>query len=151
VLGADRDDGAIGAAMRNAERAGVARDVNFRADALSGSLSAIQDEGGWILTNPPYGIRVGASGDLRNLYATVGSAIRARPQWRLGVLTSDADLVHHSKLKLAPRFSTSNGGIPVAFFVSEKTGKSAGEIRTVTAVRGVDDGDGESAETSGAR
>ncbi len=156
ILGADRDEGAIGAATRNAKRAGVAGDVGFTVGALSRSLGVVRQRGdtsnpdsdtggdaqandsGWILTNPPYGIRVGGSGDLRDLYATLGSAIKASPRWRLGVLTSDSGLVHHSKLALVPRFSTSNGGIPVAFFVSDKTGKQVGQRRIAGAARGVD-------------
>ena len=123
IVGADRDEGAIGAAMRNAERAGVGENVRFSTRSVSESMADTQNlknEGGWILTNPPYGLRVGAAGDLRNLYATLGSRVRAADGWRLGILTSDSALVHHTGLSLAPRFSTSNGGIAVGFFVSER-------------------------------
>jgi putative N6-adenine-specific DNA methylase len=127
ILGADRDSGAIQAADRNAERAGVAGDVRFFPESLSGSVGAISESdarSGWILTNPPYGIRVGAAGDLRNLYAKLGSSLRSNPQWRLGVLTSDSELLRQTDLELRPRFSTSNGGIPVGFYASEKTSRN---------------------------
>lgn len=123
ILGADRDTGAVQAAARNAERAGVLENVRFSREAVSGSIAAIDEsakEWGWILTNPPYGIRVGESDDLRNLYATLGSSLKSKPGWRLGVLTSDSALVRQTRLSLRPRFSTSNGGIPVSFFASEK-------------------------------
>jgi putative N6-adenine-specific DNA methylase len=127
ILGSDRDAGAVQAAARNAERAGVSVNVRFSSEAVSGSIAAIDDsvrESGWILTNPPYGVRVGESDDLRNLYARLGSALKSKPGWRLGVLTSDSGLVRQTKLPLRPRFSTSNGGIPVSYFVSEKTSKA---------------------------
>jgi len=127
TVGADRDAGAVQAAARNAERAGVSEDVRFSEEAVSGSLAAIDEspkESGLILTNPPYGIRVGKSDDLRNLYAKLGSALRSRAGWRLGVLTSDSELVRQTRLPLRPRFSTSNGGIPVSFFVSEKVSRA---------------------------
>ena len=123
ILGSDRDAGAVQAAARNAERAGVSENVGFSQGALSGSIAAIDDSArgsGWILTNPPYGVRVGESDDLRNLYAKLGSTLRSKPGWRLGILTSDSALVRQTKLPLRPRFSTSNGGIPVSYFVSEK-------------------------------
>ncbi len=123
IAGSDRDAGAIQAATRNAERAGVSEVVSFGVDAVSGSVRAIKDSGkgrGWVLTNPPYGVRVGAAGDLRNLYAALAAPFTNAPGWRLGVLTSDSGLVHNSGLKMKARFSTSNGGIPVGFFVSEK-------------------------------
>lgn len=125
IAGRDRDAGAIQAATRNAERAGVARTIGFGAEAVSRSVRAIEassKDQGWVLTNPPYGVRVGAAGDLRNLYAALAAPFANRPRWRLGVLTSDSALVYNTGLKMKARFSTSNGGIPVAFFVSEKTG-----------------------------
>jgi putative N6-adenine-specific DNA methylase len=127
ILGADRDAGAVEAAARNAERAGVSEEVRFSQEAVSGSIAAIDEpakESGWILTNPPYGIRVGESDDLRNLYAALGSSLKSKPGWRLGVLTSDSALVRQTRLSLRPRFSTSNGGIPVSFFASEKIAKA---------------------------
>jgi putative N6-adenine-specific DNA methylase len=153
IVGSDRDEGAVVAARRNAERAGVGGDVSFSAQALSTSLTMLagsdgsstgsrgegtaSSESGWVLTNPPYGIRVGASGDLRNLYAALGSALRAHPRWRLGVLTSDSGLVRQTQLVLAPRFSTSNGGIPVSFFATEKSDNSAAQAGTAGLRRGV--------------
>ena len=127
ILGSDRDSGAVQAAARNAERAGVSENVRFFAEAVSGSIAAIDDsarDSGWILTNPPYGVRVGESDDLRNLYAKLGSALKSKPGWRLGVLTSDSALVRQTRLSLRPRFSTSNGGIPVSYFVSERSSKA---------------------------
>ena len=126
IRGSDRDVGAIEAASRNAERAGVADTVQFAAEAVSGSIGAIDDvaDGGWILTNPPYGIRIGESEDLRNLYATLGAALGTKPGWRIGILTSDVGLARHTRLALVPRFHTSNGGIPVSFLVSEKPGEA---------------------------
>jgi putative N6-adenine-specific DNA methylase len=126
IRGADRDAGAIAAATRNAERAGVASDIDFAARALSASLDALDAEGrreAWILTNPPYGIRVGEGGDLRNLYARLGSAVKHKPGRRLGVLTDDVRLARQVGVPLRSRFETRNGGIPVSFLASEKAGK----------------------------
>jgi putative N6-adenine-specific DNA methylase len=126
IRGADRDTGAISAATHNAERAGVAGDVGFSVESLSGSIAAIKDVAngeGWILTNPPYGVRVGESKDLRDLYATLGTALKAKRGWRMGILTSDAVLAGQMRFAIRPRFSSRNGGIPVSFLVSEKVGK----------------------------
>lgn len=125
IRGSDRDAGAIQAAARNAERAGVADTIQFGVKAISGSIAELEDVAkgvGWILTNPPYGIRIGESEDLRNLYATLGAALRDKRGWRVGILTSDMALVHQTRLPLLPRFNTRNGGIPVSFLVSEKAG-----------------------------
>ena len=144
ILGSDRDAGAVQAAARNAERAGVSENIRFSQDAVSGSIAAIDEsvrESGWILTNPPYGIRVGESADLRNLYAKLGSTLKSKPRWRLGILTSDSALVRQTKLSLRPRFSTSNGGIPVSYFVSEKTAKAEAHSSKTGVEQGVGEND----------
>jgi len=126
IRGSDRDAGAIQAAARNAERAGVGDTVQFGVESISGSLAELEDVAtgvGWILTNPPYGIRIGESEDLRDLYARLGLALKSKRGWRAGILTSDLALVRQTRLPLLPRFSTRNGGIPVSFLVSEKKGK----------------------------
>jgi putative N6-adenine-specific DNA methylase len=128
IRGTDRDAGAIAAATRNAERAGVAGDIDFSVSSFSDSLSRIDDSDespGWILTNPPYGVRVGDHGDLRDLYATLGKALRGLPSWRIGVLTADSALTSQLRLGLRSRFDSRNGGIPVSFLASEKSEKRA--------------------------
>jgi putative N6-adenine-specific DNA methylase len=123
IYGADRDSGAISAAIHNAGRAGVAADIRFSVQSLSGSIAAIEDVAkgeGWILTNPPYGVRVGESKDLRDLYATLGTALKTKRGWRLGILTSDAVLAGQMRVAIRARFNSRNGGIPVSFLVSEK-------------------------------
>ena len=90
---------------------------------LARGLSGREDVGageGWILTNPPYGVRVGESKDLRDLYATLGTALKTKRGWRLGILTSDAVLAGQMRVAIRARFNSRNGGIPVSFLVSEK-------------------------------
>jgi 23S rRNA G2445 N2-methylase RlmL len=104
----------------------MAGDIRFSAESLSGSIAKLEDVGageGWILTNPPYGVRVGDGTDLRDLYATLGKTLKTKRGWRLGVLTSDVVLAGQMRFPLRPRFSTSNGGIPVSFLASEKVAK----------------------------
>ena len=127
---ADRDSGAIAASNHNAERAGVAADIEFANQPLTATLDALEDietGEGWVLTNPPYGIRVGESGDLRNLYARLGRI--TGKGWRLGVLTADQRLARHAGIPLRSRFDTKNGGIPVGFLANERAGKSAPPAR----------------------
>jgi putative N6-adenine-specific DNA methylase len=128
IQGADRDAGAVQSAVRNAERAGVAQDIKFSTESVSGSFAALEDVvagEGWIITNPPYGVRVGESGDLRNLYATLGSAVSLKHGWRIGVLAADDLLAAQMRLKQRARFETTNGGITVRYLVSEKSDSPA--------------------------
>jgi putative N6-adenine-specific DNA methylase len=115
IKGSDRDAGAIEAATGNAERAGVAGDIEFSVRAVS----AIDDCGpmgaeGLVATNPPYGIRVGEADRLRDLYARLGQVMRSRcPGWRLAMLSANARLERELRFPLEERVRTRNGGIPV--------------------------------------
>jgi putative N6-adenine-specific DNA methylase len=112
IVASDRDEGAITAAKSNAERAGVSRDIEFGVRALS--AAEFPERAGWIVTNPPYGLRVGETGALRNLYAQLGKVLRERaPGYRLAMLSADSGLESQVKLDLTEVFQTSNGGIPV--------------------------------------
>ena len=126
ILGADRDAGAIEGAIRNAERAGVSGDVEFSVDSMSSSLARLPmlpTRGGWILSNPPYGVRVNSQTDLRDLYSALGNAVIRSPGWRVGVLTADPTLAGQLRVRLRSRFDSRNGGIRVSFLVSETANK----------------------------
>ena len=76
IVASDRDAGAVAATMANASRAGVSDDIEISERALSDAH--YPQPPGWIITNPPYGVRVGDSRPLRNLYSTLGSILRER-------------------------------------------------------------------------
>ena len=112
IVASDRDAGAIAAARSNAERAGVAADVELR----QGAVSALELPAGpgAIVSNPPYGVRVGESAPLRNLYAQLGKVVRDRAHgWTLALLTADRALERQVGVGFEEVFRVSNGGIPV--------------------------------------
>lgn len=111
IVASDRDEGAIAAAIANAERAGVLADVHY--DVRSLSAADLPDEPCWMVTNPPYGMRLGESGPLRDLYAQLGKIVRARGGYRAALLSADSELEDQMKLSLREVFRTNNGGIPV--------------------------------------
>lgn len=126
IVGTDRDAGAIEAAIRNAERAGVDADIQFSVDSMSSSLAhlpILSGDGGWILSNPPYGVRVGSQTDLRDLYSALGNALAKSPGWRVGVLSADPTLAGQLRVRMRSRFDSRNGGIPVSFLAGEPAGR----------------------------
>lgn len=113
ILASDRDAGAMEATVANAERAGVAGDIEARTVAISGI--APPRGPGWLVTNPPYGQRVGDVKMVRDLYAQLGQVARAKCQgWTVALLVSDLAMARQTRLALTERLRTSNGGIPVA-------------------------------------
>ena len=117
ILASDRDAGAVTATRANAERAGVQGDLTIQQAALS-SLSMPGDRG-LILTNPPYGLRIGEANRLRDLFAQLGHlARRSPPGWRLGLLSANPMLERQLGLSMAIAWTTTNGGIPVRLVVT---------------------------------
>jgi putative N6-adenine-specific DNA methylase len=112
IQGSDRDAGAIEASRSNAERADVLHDIEFAQRAVS----AIEPIGvGDVITNPPYGQRVGDA-DVRNLYAQLGRVLRAKcAGWRVAMLSSDIHWEYGTGLRFQPIARFNNGGIKVRF------------------------------------
>jgi len=118
IFGSDRDSGAIKISKENCQRANMSNAINWSINAFSNMPRL--SEPGWIISNPPYGERINANKDLRNLYAQFGNIIRKEYQgWKILLLCSDPNLIHQSQLDLKPILSFSNGGINVKAYFSE--------------------------------
>lgn len=112
IFASDRDAGAIKMAQANAERAGVMDLIEFKCQAVSSILPPSGT--GWVVTNPPYGLRISEGKDLRNLFAQFGNVLREKcPNWNLAVLSSDPALLGQMRVKLDTSLSLVNGGIRV--------------------------------------
>jgi putative N6-adenine-specific DNA methylase len=121
IQGSDRDAGAVEAARANAARAGVLDDLAL--DVCPLSAVASPPGTGWLLSNPPYGVRVGETEGLRNLYAALGRVAREKlPGWTLGLLSADRGLEAQVKVRFAEALRTRNGGIPVRLVVGRVEG-----------------------------
>jgi putative N6-adenine-specific DNA methylase len=112
IIASDRDEGAIRAAHANAERADVGDCIEFTSRAIS--AIGPPPGPGWVVTNPPYGLRTKANQDLRNLYAQFGKVLRAKcPEWHVTLLCGSIQMIHHTGLELDKGIPLMNGGIRV--------------------------------------
>lgn len=115
IQASDRDAGAIKIASANAERAGVLDKICFSHRAVSSILPP--PDPGWLVTNPPYGIRVSSSHDLRNLYAQTGNVFRQIcPGWGFAMLCNLEQLFGQTKLKTTSTYHFINGGLAVKLY-----------------------------------
>lgn len=111
IHGSDRDAGAIAAARSNLARAGI-NGVEFEVR----SVSAVAPGGvpGWVVTNPPFGVRIGDRNRLRRLYAQLGEVMRGSlAGWKLAMLETHVAMRRATGVSLSERFSTTTGGIRV--------------------------------------
>jgi 23S rRNA G2445 N2-methylase RlmL len=86
--------------------------IEFKCQAVSSIMPPPAP--GWVVTNPPYGLRLSEGKDLRNLYAQFGNVLREKcPGWNLSVLCSDPALLGQMQVRLDTSLSLVNGGIRV--------------------------------------
>ncbi|MBQ6582651.1 MAG: class I SAM-dependent RNA methyltransferase, partial [Mogibacterium sp.] len=87
IRGYDIDNDAVKAARENAEEAGVLEDIRFsRMDMLK---FRAEEEHGIIITNPPYGERIGTEEKIRLIYEKLAWILRERPGWSVYMITTD--------------------------------------------------------------
>ncbi len=115
--GSDRDAGAIRMARENAERAGVAAWCSFEPRDLA-DLAPPEGPPGLVITNPPYGSRIGERQKLQGLYRKLGDVLASRfAGWRVGLITSEPSLAKATGLPFEPPGApVLHGGIRVAVY-----------------------------------
>ncbi len=119
ILASDRDAGAIEAAAGNLERAGVATDVTLRRATISEFRPPA--EHGALVSNPPWGLRVGEARALRDLYARLGQVLRERaPGWSATLLLPRTPLERATELPWRTAYTTQAGGVAVRVVTRER-------------------------------
>lgn len=90
IHASDISESALGMARRHAARAGVERQIHFtRKDFADLSSKA---EYGCIITNPPWGERMGDDVETERLYRSFPAVLRRFPTWSHHILTARQDL-----------------------------------------------------------
>ncbi len=110
LLGCDHNAEVLAQARANAEAAGVAPWIRFE---LADARSFTPPPGpGVIVTNPPYGERLGGRQDLQELYGALGQRLRQHaPGWTLWLLSGHPELTPSLRLKASRRVPVSHGGL----------------------------------------
>ena len=111
ISGADSSRVAISAARENIQRAGLDSRVQVEVRELRTATSPPTGPG-IIVTNPPYGERLGDSAELGQLYELLGDVLKRRfPGWRAWVFTGNPALAKRIGLRPSLRHVLFNGPI----------------------------------------
>lgn len=86
LYGSDSNGKTIEVAVANADKAGVHEDIVFETCAVESLVRS--ETSGVILTNPPYGERLGEESQVLELYRNMGRVFSKLPEWRINVITS---------------------------------------------------------------
>ena len=112
--GSDVDQTTLSLARRHAKKAGVDEDVRFETRAFRDVES--EREYGCIVTNPPYGDRMGDRDTVRALYRSIPQVLRRFPTWSHYILTSQRELEVQVGQKADRRRKLYNGRIECTYF-----------------------------------
>jgi putative N6-adenine-specific DNA methylase len=112
IVGSDAEVAAIRTAEVHAQRAGVNRAVRFIVQPLEQAQPPCAGPG-TIVTNPPYGERLGDEAELTALYLRLGEVLSQRfGGWTAWVLAGNLTLARHIGLSATEKLKLFNGPIP---------------------------------------
>ena len=124
IQGYDIDAEALKAARSNAKMAGVDRLIHFQQRAVK-DLSHPKPYG-FLITNPPYGERIGEEKEIQKIYGGLKNFLQNHPDWSLFLVTTDKDAEEKILQRKADRRrKLYNGRLEVCYyqFHGQKPGK----------------------------
>ena len=115
IFGSDLSGEALGAARANLARTGLERVVSLkRANVLDITAPAKE---GVIVTNPPYGVRLGERHGLVEFYPKLGDVLKKQfSGWRAYLLSADMQLPKLIRLAVSKRTPLFNGALECRLF-----------------------------------
>ncbi|WP_234994944.1 bifunctional 23S rRNA (guanine(2069)-N(7))-methyltransferase RlmK/23S rRNA (guanine(2445)-N(2))-methyltransferase RlmL [Microbulbifer donghaiensis] len=133
IRGYDADAKVLFAAEANIARAGLERQVRVscRPVAAFKVPSHREIKPGLVLTNPPYGERLGEQEALRETYAELGRQLKSEfGGWLVGIFTGNPELGFETGLRSHKQYQLYNGSIPsqlLLFHVRQQSAESGAE------------------------
>ena len=86
IMATDIDADVLSLARHHAQQAGVADDIHFQQADFADLTSSRRH--GCLITNPPYGERIGEQQDVDDLYRVLPLVLRKLPTWSFYILTN---------------------------------------------------------------
>lgn len=116
--GYDIDKRVLMKAIENAKRAGVNEFIKFKREEVMSLKAPV--EKGVIITNPPYGARLGDEDNLKDVYRDFSHTLKNEFKgWNAWILSGNKDLIGDLKLKSSRKHFVYNGSIECRFLKYE--------------------------------
>jgi 23S rRNA (guanine2445-N2)-methyltransferase / 23S rRNA (guanine2069-N7)-methyltransferase len=117
IVGRDHDPRAVSLATACAKRAGFGGHITVEVGDLADLVPPPGTRTGLVVTNPPYGVRLGEADDLSALYAVLGERLLAGFEgWSAAVLTTDEALARATGLRSSAAYTLYNGTIETKLY-----------------------------------
>jgi len=117
IFASDRSDKAVAFAKRNLKHAGLHKDIEIKVAYFD---SVKPENGGMLIMNPPYGIRMEERGELRDLYKGIGNVLKQNfagcEAW---VISPNFDTAKFIGLRPSKKITLYNGPVETRFLKFE--------------------------------
>ncbi|WP_263079996.1 bifunctional 23S rRNA (guanine(2069)-N(7))-methyltransferase RlmK/23S rRNA (guanine(2445)-N(2))-methyltransferase RlmL [Endozoicomonas sp. Mp262] len=131
IIGYEGASKVVGRARANIERAGLARCISIKQQEL-GNLKVENKTPGLIVSNPPYGERMGNEASLVYFYRHLGEKLKSEcPGWQAGIFTASPELCRSMGLSPKKQYSLFNGALPCKLFLYDIREKQLAPPETV--------------------
>ena len=114
IMAFDHEPGAVRLSRRGATDAGVGGSIRFECQEVSDLRSAL--EYGCLITNPPYGERLGDNEEVEAVYRVMGSTFAHLDTWSIYVLTSYKGFENHFGRRADRRRKLYNGRLECQYY-----------------------------------
>ena len=114
IYASDIDAGLVAQARANAAAVGVADFIKF--DVADVAKITLPGEYGVMITNPPYGQRLGETDQLRHIYGALRRLFPKNTTWSAYVITSDEDFEKHFGRKANAKRKLFNGATKTDYY-----------------------------------
>lgn len=120
LFGFDHDKRVLQIAKENAKNAAVLQFIEFKNSPIAVAAPPEDVTAGLIISNPPYGARIGDEDNLKDVYRDLGFTLKNRFQgWDAWILSGNKDLLQEMKLKATAKKFIYNGSIECRFLKYE--------------------------------
>ncbi|MBO4452833.1 MAG: class I SAM-dependent RNA methyltransferase [Clostridia bacterium] len=117
IFASDIDEGVLAVARENAVKAGVAGAIEFYRSDVTAFESPLEGARGTVITNPPYGERMGDVDSARRLASAYGKAFSSSvPNWQIYIISSDPDFERYFGRKSDKKRVLYNGMIKCSLY-----------------------------------
>lgn len=127
IYACDINEKAISIARYHAKRAGVEKYIRFEVADMRKFESA--KEYGVIVSNPPYGERLGDEEEVRKLYKDLGMVYRNLPEWSIYVLTAYPDFERWFGKRAEKKKKIYNANLQCNYYTYTGKKPPKGEVR----------------------
>jgi 23S rRNA (guanine2445-N2)-methyltransferase / 23S rRNA (guanine2069-N7)-methyltransferase len=135
-FGSDADPRMVQTAKRNAQEAGVSGFFTLDRQDMTHAAPPSGIDYGLVITNPPYGERLGERAEMPQLYRALGDTLRQRfSGWRAAVLAGDVELGRAMQLHAEKRYALYNGALETVLltFDMKKRDDAPRELKPLSA------------------